>query len=79
MSWKFVPTAPGDLQAWYERMQRRATLFESACADRAGLDPRLLVGWDDAWDPRLAGCGEVIWRSRDYWVLAVRPATGAAG
>jgi hypothetical protein len=47
------------LVRWYERMQR-ATLFGSRCRDEAGLDPRLLVGRTQSWNPWLADCGEVL-------------------
>lgn len=70
VSWKFVPTAPEDLVLWHERMQRRARFFESACAERGELAPALLLGWTDAWDPRLEACGPVVWRSAHYWLIA---------
>jgi hypothetical protein len=72
VSWKFVPTAPRDLLRWYERMQQRARLFDSGCLDKAGLDPRMLVGWTQSWNEGLASCGEELWRSEHYWVVAVR-------
>ena len=72
VAWKFVPTAPQDIERWYTLMRWREHLFDSGCArGTEGVPVKLLVTASRLARDRTANCGPVIWQRDDMAVVRV--------
>lgn len=66
VSWKFVPTAPSDIQRWYGLIKWRDTVIENGCPPPAGVGAMILTLQSAR---RMRTCSHVIYSDPAVTVL----------
>lgn len=71
VSWKFVPTAPSDLQRWYGLIRWRNKTIEQGCTDRAPLVGAMILTPETA--RRMLRCSRAVYFGGRVTVVDLKP------